>query len=335
LPVLQAQVVDELIDPVSLEITGGQVLVVFDDARSNADPSKTNFEVQHSSDISRWTGMPTAIVSNDGNRYTLTADEPAGEDRKFYRVIRYSTTAEDSDGDGLSDDFETSESRPAAERTDPTKVDSDFDGFSDSIEFAAFKSGRAAANNPLVFPKRAELPSVQFVEALSSATEGQSPVPMISLVVDGPVSGTLSVAYSVNARSTATAPEDFTALSGTADVTVSGGSISIPLVDDLEISAERIIILDLAPNGGTNYRTGGRTTHVVCLSENDCCWSGVLKDTFATRNFRMKLLRDDSVTQAAFIAGSEDGLLKPDGNASSQSEGVIPITPKEIWNATV
>ena len=52
------------------------------------------------------------------------------------------------------------------------------------------------------------------------------------------------------------------------------------------------------------------------------------------RSFKMRILRDGSITQVAFIAGSANGLSKPDNAVSSQSEGIIPVSPKKVWNAT-
>ena len=167
---------------------------------------------------------------------------------------------------------------------------------------------------------------------------------MIPLEISSSVSN-LTVNYTVNARSTASSPGDFQALSGSVMVSGTTGAIPITLVDDDMISAERLLILDLDPDpvaGG--YRVGGRATHVVCLSDNDCYWNGVLRDDrveslgqesvgISERNFRLCVVRQSSGTSAVFVAGSKDGLSAPSGVGGSQSEGVIPVTPSEEWPA--
>jgi hypothetical protein len=139
----QNQSVNALIDPVSLEFIGGNVVIEFDDLRQ--DTSNTSFEAQHSDDVTVWKGIAGSVVgphATIADRYLLTAPEPGGL-RTFYRVIGYSTTAEDADGDGLSDAFEETLGTLAG------KVDSDDDGHTDGFEFFAGTD----PNNGLEFPE--------------------------------------------------------------------------------------------------------------------------------------------------------------------------------------
>ena len=99
------------------------------------------------------------------HRYTLTAADPGGE-RKFYRIVGYSTTAEDSDGDGLSDTFETTLG------TIVNDADSDDDGFNDGMEFAVGTD----PNDPNSFPDQAELPIVSFTSDVYFMEEGSTMV---------------------------------------------------------------------------------------------------------------------------------------------------------------
>ena len=127
----QEPVITQLIDLVSLVSDGTTLTIVFDDLR--ADASDTNFEAQHLSDITGWTGIAGSTITPDpliSDRFILTATDPGGP-RKFYRIIGYSfTPGIDDDGDGLSHTFEGTLGALSS------KVDSDFDGFSDGVELA-------------------------------------------------------------------------------------------------------------------------------------------------------------------------------------------------------
>ena len=176
---------------------------------------------------------------------------------------------------------------------------------------------------------------MEFASSLSEATEGASPH-LIELIGSGGFSGTIQ--FSINARSTATSPAEFT-IPGT--VTMSNGTATLPLtlVDDLVISPGRLILIDLTAPAGNNYRPAGTVTHIVNYNDNDCYWNGVLTDDTTTRDFRLSVKRDASTTQVAFVSGSSDGLATPDGGASSQSTGLIPDVdlagnPQEIFPAT-
>jgi len=64
----------------------------------------------------------------------------------------------------------------------------------------------------------------------------------------------------------------------------------------------------------------------VNLSDNDGYWTGILTDEAmdTSRDFRLRILRNSSTTNVAFVSGSSDGLLSPDSGSSSQSTGLIP-----------
>ena len=187
-------------------------------------------------------------------------------------------------------------------------------------------------NNAADFPDQSTLPAVQFKEALSSAVEG-SGVHNVLLEITPGFSGT--VHYTINPRSTASAPGDFQTLSGTLNVSGTQATIPISTVDDTSVSEERLIVIDLEtdPIGG-GYRRGGRASHVVCLTDNDCYYNGTLIGDEGERNFRMRILRGPGSISADFVAGSADGLDAPAGIGSSQTAGVIPTSPQNTWNAT-
>lgn len=319
-------VVDELIDPVSLESSGGNLTVVFDDKR--ASNANTHFEAQHSSDITRWTGIENASIESHPlipDRYILTAPDPGGE-RKFYRFIAYSTTATDQDGDGLSDTFEATLGTLAG------KVDSDNDGFTDGIEFASGTDPLLASSKPNDgFP-----PRVEFLESIVEATEGETY--QLQLKLDRSFTGT--VAYEVWPTSTATAPDDYAALSGTIHVSGTSASIPITWVDDLEIQSQRILHLQLKTNPGQDYIPGTRDYVGIRLVDNDTWWHGLLTGepdspagrSFIQRNFRLKCLNSGAIQQVNLVAGEgEDGLPSVDGS-TSQTEGVIPAGD---WPTTI
>ncbi len=322
----QNQSVNALIDPVSLEFIGGNVVIEFDDLRQ--DTSNTSFEAQHSDDVTVWKGIAGSVVgphATIADRYLLTAPEPGGL-RTFYRVIGYSTTAEDADGDGLSDAFEETLGTLAG------KVDSDDDGHTDGFEFFAGTD----PNDGLEFPEDLrDLPEIEFEEGLSAVKEGDG-THEIQLKIT-PASYVGPIHYAVNSRSSAVSGIDFVSLSGTTTANGSSATIALDLVDNLTVNPERLLILDLViGDPASGYRPSGAVTHVVCIGDNDAYWSGILKDTYRERDFRVCIAQSDGSVSVNFVSGNSDGLLNPDSGQSSQSTGLIPDrkldgTPKEIW----
>ena len=243
----------------------------------------------------------------------LTIDKTLA-DREFYRVIgAFLGTGIDRDGDGLDNDRETNELG-----TNPDKFDTDDDGFSDATEIA-LGTDPTDGND---FPELAHLPAVAFTEAISAVEEGQGSH-TISLTASSSYTGQVSL--SVNARSSAVQGTDYTSVP--TSVFMSGGTATfdIAITDDLEIRPSRQLILDITQDPiGDAYRTGGRVTHVLNITDNDAYWFGSLRDELTERSFRVCILRDDTTTQAEFVSGQDDGLPDLDTGSSSLSTGLIP-----------
>lgn len=122
-------------------------------------------------------------------------------------------------------------------------------------------------NESTTLPDQADLPEVEFVTALSSATEGGE-THTIAFKVTPSYVGTIY--YSVSARSSTVAGSDFLTLSGEATALGTTGIISLDLIDDLIITKERLLLLNLSTNPpGNDYRASGAVTHVVALKDND------------------------------------------------------------------
>jgi hypothetical protein len=241
---------------------------------------------------------------------------------RFYRVLGISGTATDSDGDGLSDAFE------AQIGTDPFNPDTDGDGVSDGVEYSYGSDPRNAASKPAF----TILPRAEFAQASSLANEAGG-LQLIKVVFDKPFQGNLK--YIISPVSTASAPADFQPLSGSVPVSGSEASIPVALVDDLQISGNRVLCLQIVTDA--TYARGGQTRHVLTIAENDSWWNGILQDKYSQRNFRVQILRRGSTTQTIFAAGAGfDGLpvLAAEGanSQTSVSEGVIP---KGSWPGTV
>ena len=167
----QSPVINQLIDPVTFQVSGGVLTITFDDLRP--DGETTHFELQHSSDVTTWGTHLAATITEtpaDSNHYVITAPDPSINEptleRRFYRIVGFSATAEDADGDGLSDTFEATETL-----TSPTRNDSDGDGFSDGQEFALGTD----PNDFDSFLNQAHLPAVAFKDGISSVEEGSGP----------------------------------------------------------------------------------------------------------------------------------------------------------------
>lgn len=305
----QDPVLTQLIDPVSLSSDGTTLTIIFDDLEED---DTTNFEAQHSDNITVWTGIPTGTVAPHAtiaHRYVLTAADPGG-DRKFYRILAYSTTAEDRDGDGLSDVFEVTLG------TNASKADSDNDGFDDGVEFA----NGTDPNDANSFPDLAHLPAVEFDEVASVNQEGSGTL-QIPFTFNRPFTGT--VTYSLHATTTAVEGTDIMPVSGSVSVSGTSGSIPITSIDNEILNRDRLIAIDLEST--SDYRVGGTSRHVICLCDNDAYWSGNIVTGRMTRNFRAEITRANGTTKVFFVAGKDhDGLGDPTGGDTSQSDGLIP-----------
>ena len=318
----------------NLSISDNQVIMTVEGLNVGEQPF-----IQAVTELSNLTALTPFLtnavpVDNGGGVYTVTIARPA-DLKVFFRAVAGNLgTASDLDGDGLPNQFETD-----ILGTDPNSFDSDGDGFSDGLEFSSGTNPDSASD----FPDLLTLPTVAFQSGMSQATEGEN---SFSIQIFGEQSYSGPIFYSINARSTATSPEDFT-LSEPSSVMMTNGVAQLPitLIDDLEISPERLIVIDLEKNPpGNFYRAAGAVAHVVCLSENDSYWNGVAVDNASQRNFRMRLLRNASTTQCAFVSGNQDGLNteSSDGTdlmGTSQTTGLIPDvdiagTPQSVWQAT-
>ena len=109
---------------------------------------------------------------------------------------------------------------------------------------------------------------------------------------------------------------------------MNGTNAVIPIlwVDDTGIQHDRQLALDIIALDTDGDRTGSRSRHLIRLTENDASWKGAATDTYAQRNFRVKLARSAAGLQITVAAGAgNDGLpLFTVGDVSSQTEGIVP-----------
>ncbi len=308
----------------SISIANGQVSIVVTDHGSGS----TSYRLESSGTLVGTWDPITATPSISGNQITFTVTKPSAT-KLFYRVVGTAATGTptpgDADGDGLSDDFEAIVAQGAANSySDAILFDTDGDGSSDGEEFAYGTDPR----NGNSMPDQRLLPAVEFGIVCTKATEGGG-VLAIQLVSSAAVSTGVSVEVSTNSD---IAQGDLATFSTSVAMSGGSGTLNLSFSDDLLISpAQRLVYIDIKdPIGITNYRTGGKTRHVIVLSENDGYWNGGFKGEGEVRSFRMKILRQGSVMQAYFVAGgAEDGLPQIEGEAvgfeTSQTEGVIPL----------
>lgn len=289
----------------------------------------TNPVLNHSVEFTRFLGPAAAWTNVSGvsfaklsvNKLGRSVTVPASTPTGFYRVVgtTFSSlgTTNDPDGDGLSNSLE------ASLGTNANLWDSDGDGFSDGVEYQYGTN----PNDPTSFPILTTLPRAEFAVATSLATEGNTPHG-VTVRFDKPYIGNLKIGVLTN--STAVAGVDYQALPSS--VTVAGTEVVIPVtwIDDAVIKLTRLLILEIRTDQTQPYARAGQTVHTIVLNDNDAYWSGVLADTYAQRNFRLKLVHVGGVSQATFVAGAgNDGmpLLASDTNVvkSSQSAGIVPI----------
>lgn len=242
----------------------------------------------------------------------------------FYRVLGISSTAADSDGDGLSDTFEQTVG------SNRFKFDSDGDGINDGDEYAYGTNPLNAVDRPVF----TNLPRAEFAVANSTAVEG-APPHSVRVIFDKPFHGTLKI--QTISISTAVALVDYDPFSLAISVNGDEANISIPLIDNLAISGARAIQLQIVTDPAQPYARGSRTRHTVIIAENDSWWTGSVMDTYAERNFRLRIMRNASGSQMLFGAGAgRDGLAMLASEApaarTSLSKGLVPDGE---WNATV
>ena len=282
---------------------------------------------------------PTGPVG--GKTTTTTITLPAGQPKCFYRVIGILGTADDTDGDGLSNAFENDPNNPNP--TNAALYDTDFDGTSDGQELAYGTSPVSSASAPVFV---SNIATANFALADSTATEGTGPH-QVQVVFDQPFTGTLK--YEINALSSGVAGTDYT-LGGspsatTGSLSVNGISAAIPitLLDDLNAVGQRSIIVDLKLNGEI-YFIGGRSSHVIILNDNDAWWTGTLAPASGdldARTFRLKIARQNGVSSAVFGSGAgQDGLPVPVVTAGGGAPAISAtnvssaLIPEGTWPAT-
>ena len=292
--------------------SGDQLRLTIEDSGSS-----TSYELQGSPAMAAgtWSTVtaPYTAVSARSGYFTIPAT--AGGAR-FFRVIAYSGTADDTDGDGLANSYET-----GFKHTNPNIFDTDSDGFGDGQEVVYGTDPLNSASKPVFSAK----PAVEFAELVGNAVEGGTQT--VKLVFDRPFSG--PVKYRVVTDNSTVTPADYAPLEGVTQVSGTEGAIVVRWTDDWELKPDRMLALDVVAGESDPYRTGGRSRHIIRLAGNDAWWTGSAADAYAQRNFRVKLARNAAGLQASFGAGPvHDGLPLLTGEAAadrtSQTEGLIP-----------
>ena len=287
-----------------------KVTLLFED-----DGSSNRFEVERTPGTNplNWSKDNSAVLADLGNnQYSFSLDRNAA-DREFYRLVgSFLGSGPDPDGDGLPTVLEDSLG------TTSTDSDTDDDGFSDGFEYAS-------GTDPLDendFPQNSTLPRISFVEANSTVTEGDGTISLALETDEGePYNG--AVQFAVSAISTASNGIDY--VLGTTTMSGTNGVLNISLTDNAILSSElRVLNLEIQEVGGS-YVRGGNFDTTVILRDNDCFWSGVLREGFCEVNFRARLIVENGIPEFAFVGGVQhDGLPSDTATGTDQSSGIIP-----------
>jgi hypothetical protein len=217
----------------------------------------------------------------------------------FFQVVRFSYP--DADADGLSDALET------MLNTSTNTFDTDGDGYGDANEILN-------ASDPLRSDSVPQNVKVNFASAQSSAKEGDG-FHQVALTLSRSFTG--QVRYRISHLTTASAPSDFE-LSGIVEVNGTSAVIRVPVIDDLVIEDVEMLVLDLEADP-EKYLTGGASRHTVLIYDNDGYWSGVLRNDNSEQGFRLRLLRQGSTVQGAFVSSKDTN-----NAAGLQGIGTIP-----------
>ncbi len=334
--------------PLACDESGGVVdltMEIRDLSVLGTTPSGINgLVLQRSRDLIGWTTAHPAEVSIDpptglypplGGRWTAGVSSPAGSG--FFRFLGVVTTAQDLDGDGLADGFESG----VFPFTDPSLFDSDFDSFSDGQEFAYGSDPNSSSSKPVSI----DSPTVGFVALHSTAVEGGG-VHWLPIAFDRHFDGLLN--YAVDPLGNTSAGTDFT-LGGVptatiASISVNGSTAAIPItiLDNSQVSGQRAMIVHLRLNGNS-YIVGGGASHVVLLEDDDAWWTGTLipaSGEISSRSFRLAI-RHDGATSVVFGAGAgNDGLPVPEVEAGGGAPAIgntsisATLVPSGQWTAT-
>ena len=121
-------------------------------------------------------------------------------------------------------------------------------------------------------------PTATFAAATSSADEDDGTV-TVAVNLSANATMNTDVVYSVSG--TATSATDFTALSGTVQITsgTNTANISIPITDDTADEPSETLILTL--NNRIGYKVGTTSVHTLTISDNDATTSAVTGTTAA------------------------------------------------------
>ena len=121
-------------------------------------------------------------------------------------------------------------------------------------------------------------PTATFAAATSSADEDDGTV-TVAVNLSANATMNTDVVYSVSG--TATSATDFTALSGTVQITsgTNTANISIPITDDTTDEPSETLILTL--NNSLGYQVGTTSVHTLTVSDNDATTSAVTGTTAA------------------------------------------------------
>ena len=257
--------------------------------------------------VSTWDEVQEASIEALGNS-AFSATFPYSEsDREFFRIVGIGT-AGDADGDGLN----TAEE--ALLGTDPNDPDSDDDGYSDGLEADLGTDPLDAEDTP---PFSSQ-PSIQFAASNTVANEGDGEI-TLDLLIDPAYDGRVQIEISVMTNAEDGGGADFAIARSSVAVSGTTGSVTVGLVDDIEIENIESIIIDIVEDGTGNYKLGSVNQHIITVIDNDGYWTAVLRMDKREYQFRMQLLRENDNTTGTIISS-----LDSDSELGRQGSGSIP-----------
>lgn len=265
--------------------------------------------------VSTWDEVQEATIEALGNSAFLATFPYSDTDREFFRIVGIGTAGDD-DGDGLN----TAEE--ALLGTDANDPDSDDDGYSDGLE-ADQGTNPLDANDTPPFSSQ---PSVQFAASNTVVNEGDGEI-TLDLMIDPAYEGRVQIEISIMTNAEDGSSADFAIARSSVAVSGTTGSVTVGLVDDVEIENIESIIIDIVEDGTGNYQLGPRNQHILTVLDNDGFWTAVLRMDKREYQFRMRLLREDGETIGSIISS-----LDSDSELGRQGSGSIP---EGEWPVTV
>ncbi|NNL09844.1 MAG: hypothetical protein HKP38_11530, partial [Croceitalea sp.] len=212
---------------------------------------------------------PVPVAEGNSGPTTLTFTVTISESPLIDLTVDYSTVGGDSPSGTLTFLALTATlSQPVVVTTTGDTVPETDEAVTVTLANASINGNITKASGSSSFtnddPYSATITATDALAAEDPLDAGQYTVSL-----DVPAEGDLTINYTINASSTATAGDDYTALTGTVVIldTQSSATIALTPINDTDVEGDETVVVDLAT--GTGYDVGTPGSATVTISSED------------------------------------------------------------------